>query len=242
MERKDIMKNHIGLLCVSLLLLSGCGGAKKKSKERSHIPFFKNTQKKNKSVSSRKTAEALSENLEAFSLEKDDLSQNTFSLADSDMDLFAFDDSNDSGSQENNNPLFKWDDMQTDASKDQFENLYFGFDKYSLPESEKAHLAKDIDLAKKEQCVIQDGSDSTIIIEGHSCHSAGSTAYNLALSERRARHVAKEFIDQGVEKENIRIAPRGQEMPLVHGGDKAAQSKNRRVEVFAIDASASKKA
>lgn len=236
------MKNYIKLFCLSLLILSGCGA--KKSKDRSNIPFFSDTKKKSKSVkqSSRKTKRALQENLDAFSLEKDNLSENTFSLGDSDMNLFAFDDSKNTTNSavEENTPLFKWDDLQAEESKDQFKNLYFGFDEYNLKDSESSSLKQDIKLAKQEQCLIQDG-DKKIIIEGHSCHSAGSAAYNLALSEKRARSVAKEFIKEGIEKQNIKIAPRGVEMPLVHTGDKVAQARNRRVEVFAIDAAPTKK-
>jgi len=235
------MKNYIGLFCMSLLFLAGCGS--KKSKDRSNVPFFSDTKKNSKSVkqSSRKTKRALQENLDAFALEKDNLSQSTFSLGDNDMNLFAFDDSKGTknNAQEDNTPLFKWDDMQAEESKDQFQNLYFGFDKYTLEDSESGHLEQDIKLAQEEQCLIQDG-DKKIIIEGHSCHSAGSAAYNLALSEKRARSVAKEFMNKGIEKQNIKIAPRGVEMPLVHTGGRVAQAKNRRVEVFAIDAAPTK--
>ena len=153
------------------------------------------------------------------------------------MNLFAFDDSKggDKNDLSDNTPLFKWDDLDAENSKDQFQNLYFDFDKHTVKDSEKPKLKQDIELAKKEQCVIQDGSNKTIIIEGHSCHSAGSAAYNLALSEKRARTVAKELINEGIDKQNLKIAPRGQEMPLIEHGSRAEQWQNRRVELFAID-------
>ena len=74
-----------------------------------------------------------------------------------------------------------------------------------------------------------------IVIEGHACHSAGSRAYNMALSERRARFAASRFSEAGISSTDIKIAPRGQEMPIVKGGGRQEQAPNRRVEIFAID-------
>lgn len=237
------MKNYIGLFCIALLLLPGCGGKKSKQepgerKKGSFIPFFKDTKKQ----SSKRTKRALQENLDAFALENDALSENTFSLADQDMNLFAFDDTQEVKGQsikQNNTPLFNWNDMQNEDNADHFQNLYFDFDKYKLADNEKPKLQKDIGLAKEKQCTIQHG-DKKIVIEGHACHSAGSAAYNLALSEKRARNIAEEFMKEGIDRQNIKIAPRGQEMPLIHGGSKVEQAPNRRVEVFAIDSSPTK--
>ena len=92
------MKNYIGLFCASLLFLTGCGS--KKSKHKTDIDFFKDTKNNNTPVkqSSRKTKQALQENLDAFALEKDNVSANTFSLNEKDLNTFAFDNS----SQQNN--------------------------------------------------------------------------------------------------------------------------------------------
>jgi outer membrane protein OmpA-like peptidoglycan-associated protein len=57
----------------------------------------------------------------------------------------------------------------------------------------------------------------------------------MTLSEQRAKFIATKFIDAGIEKANIKIAARGQEMPVHKGGNKDQQAVNRRVEVFAID-------
>ena len=236
------MKNYIGLFCASLLFLTGCGS--KKSKHKTDIDFFKNTKNNNTPVkqSSRKTKQALQENLDAFALEKDNVSANTFSLNEKDLNTFAFDNSSQqNNAKEDQAALFKWNNINAEESKKDFNTLYFAFDKYDLNNSEKAKLNKDIEVAKKEQSTIQNGNKK-IIIEGHACHSAGSAAYNLALSEKRARNVATEFIQQGIDKNNIKIAARGQEMPVVHGGGKAAQAPNRRAEMFVIDSAQSTKA
>ena len=74
-----------------------------------------------------------------------------------------------------------------------------------------------------------------IVVEGHACDSAGSAIYNMALSERRAKFIALQFTQAGIEKMNIKIAARGQEMPVHNGGNRHEQAVNRRVEVYAID-------
>ena len=57
----------------------------------------------------------------------------------------------------------------------------------------------------------------------------------MTLSEHRAKFIATKFMDAGINKANIKIAARGQEMPVHKGGNKHQQAVNRRVEVFAID-------
>ena len=74
-----------------------------------------------------------------------------------------------------------------------------------------------------------------IVTEGHACDSAGSAVYNMTLSQHRAEFIAKKFTDAGIDKANIKIAARGQEMPVHKGGNKHQQAVNRRVEVYAID-------
>ena len=81
--------------------------------------------------------------------------------------------------------------------------------------------------------------EPTIIIEGHACHSSGSSVYNLALSEKRAKAIADWFTSQSVPENNIKIVGRGFESPaIVSGktieGDKQQQWPNRRVEVHVL--------
>ena len=78
-----------------------------------------------------------------------------------------------------------------------------------------------------------------MVIEGHSCHSAGSAVYNLALSEKRAKALADRLVAGGVPSQNIKVVGRGQEVPaVVEGkavtGDRKEQAPNRRDEVRVI--------
>lgn len=114
-----------------------------------------------------------------------------------------------------NKSLFSWENLAAEDSKNEFKKLFFEFDRYVLEPSQSKNLALDIKEAKK---AIKEGK--TIVIEGHACHSEGSAVYNLALSEKRARHVAVNFADAGIDPKIIKIAPRGQEMPIVKGGNR----------------------
>lgn len=69
----------------------------------------------------------------------------------------------------------------------------------------------------------------TVSIEGHA-DERGSTQYNIALGERRARAVADYLLNAGVEKNRVATVSFGEEKPSNQGHDEAAWSANRRVE------------
>jgi len=166
---------------------------------------------------------------------KKDLSANAFDLNSDSMKSFALDDKiskhkSTTSTADNNSPMFSWEDQLAEDTKKLFQTIYFDFDKDFFKSSEDLKLHQNIAQAKK---MIKQGK--TIVIEGHACHSAGSRAYNMAISERRARNVAQKFAEAGIDSSHIKIAPRGQEMPVRKGGNKQEQAVNRRVEIYAID-------
>lgn len=67
-------------------------------------------------------------------------------------------------------------------------------------------------------------------LEGHS-DERGSREYNIGLGERRAQAVRRALMLQGVTEAQITTVSYGEERPTVQGGDEAAYSKNRRVEL-----------
>lgn len=212
--------SYLSIFFVGLVaLFSGC---KKEKSNANKKPFFSKMKDKNKASSSNKSS---GDNVNAFDLDDDA------------MKKFALDDklpqhtSATSGAAQNsdNNNLFSWEHLAAEDSKNAFKKLFFEFDRYVLEPSQAKDLKADIKEAKK---AIKEGK--TIVIEGHACHSEGSAVYNLALSEKRARHVAAEFAKEGIDPQIIKIAPRGQEMPIVKDGNRKQQAPNRRVEVFAI--------
>ena len=78
---------------------------------------------------------------------------------------------------------------------------------------------------------------SNLLIVGHT-DSLGTNAYNLNLSQRRARATAAFLTSQGVLLERIKSEGRGETEPIADNNTEAGQARNRRVEVaiFATDA------
>lgn len=69
----------------------------------------------------------------------------------------------------------------------------------------------------------------TVSVEGHA-DERGSTQYNIALGERRARSVADYLLNAGIEKNRVATVSFGEERPASQGHDEAAWAANRRVE------------
>ena len=82
--------------------------------------------------------------------------------------------------------------------------VFFEFDRYEIRSefSEVVALNASVILDKK----------LTVVVEGH-CDERGTTEYNLALGERRARAIFDALIDQGVPPERLRMISYGEERP-----------------------------
>ena len=74
------------------------------------------------------------------------------------------------------------------------------------------------------------GKISRVVIAGHADRS-GSPAYNMRLSERRARVAAAELVSLGVPSEIMKIEWYGETRPRVPTADGVREAQNRRVEV-----------
>lgn len=132
---------------------------------------------------------------------------------------------------------FAWLEEDDVAGSDEFEVVRFDFDRSSISPDQEPIVETNISLALE---LIEGGAeDVTIAIDGHSCNSAGSRAYNLALSEKRAKTLRDRFVEAGVPADRLKIVARGSEIPaVVNGhpvtGDRMAQAPNRRDEVHVI--------
>ena len=209
------MKKYIHIFLCSLVIITAGCGKKKNNQPTNNQAKNKKTHTKNNKKSS------FDENLEAFALDEDSLHN------------FAHDKNNastETNKSDKPNAMFQWENAAVDQSKNDFKTIYFEFDKYKITNEQEAALLADIEHAKK---MINAGK--IIVTEGHACDSAGSAVYNMTLSQHRAEFIAKKFTDAGIDKANIKIAARGQEMPVHKGGNKHQQAVNRRVEVYAID-------
>lgn len=121
-------------------------------------------------------------------------------------------------------------DIQADSAKYGLERVNFEFNKYKIDEltpDQKPVLAHNAKILKS----LSD-KGYRFSIEGHACDSAGSTEYNMMLSEDRAKEVQKYMVRQGV-KGPISVVGFGCEHLLVPSGDRKQQAPNRRVEIYA---------
>ena len=71
---------------------------------------------------------------------------------------------------------------------------------------------------------------SRIILEGHA-DERGSSEYNIALGEQRAKSVFRMMKVQGVSDSQLEIVSYGEEKPASDGMDEASWQLNRRVEI-----------
>lgn len=79
--------------------------------------------------------------------------------------------------------------------------------------------------------LILSAKDVDVLIHGHA-DRAGSEAYNLALSERRAAYVRGRLVKSGVNDKRIQHYGFGESDPKVPTDDGAREPYNRRVEIF----------
>jgi peptidoglycan-associated lipoprotein len=100
--------------------------------------------------------------------------------------------------------------------------IFFAFDSFELTPESRDVLTSKADTLKKYSLF-------NIVIEGH-CDERGTSEYNLALGERRAK-AAQQFLSQlGISDGRMTIVSYGKERPLDPGKTEAAWSKNRRDE------------
>lgn len=107
----------------------------------------------------------------------------------------------------------------------------FEFDKADLTPGAQAELRKAAELIRK-------APPGAIDVIGHS-DATGDDAYNLRLSEKRARSVAGWFAQQvGVRQRAFRVSGKGETDPIAPNrtadgkDDAAGRARNRRVEVI----------
>lgn len=117
-------------------------------------------------------------------------------------------------------------DMQKASSLAQLqsalEKIYFDFDSSALSGPSRATLTKNAAAIRKQPA-------AKVRIEGN-CDERGSSEYNLALGERRAKAAQQYLVTSGVKPEQLSIISYGKEKPAVQGSDEAAMAKNRRDE------------
>jgi peptidoglycan-associated lipoprotein len=102
----------------------------------------------------------------------------------------------------------------------ELKDIYFDFDQSAIREDSKKLLNENIEWLRKNPA-------AKATIEGH-CDERGSSEYNLALGERRARATRDYLVAAGVAVNRIGTISFGKERPFVLGHDESAWKWNRR--------------
>jgi peptidoglycan-associated lipoprotein len=100
------------------------------------------------------------------------------------------------------------------------EDVYFDFDSSALGD-----LAKNV-LPRKAEW-LRMNMDASIIIEGH-CDERGTSAYNIALGDRRAESAKAFLLDLGIDANQLSTISYGEERPVDMGKSEESWAKNRR--------------
>ena len=197
----------VSILTIALLLsLPACMGNKNKTAQ---------TNKKNKveqSVDMFSSVEMASDFYDE-DMEDDSDIHTFFDFDDESGEFTPGDESIELYNDNDSSDLISW----VDAQDDEFKNIYFGFNHYGVRADQEKALSADIEQVKQMLAEADVESQPTIVIEGHACQE-GTPAYNLALSEKRAKNVADLFVAAGVDKDTIKVVGRGQEVPVVING------------------------
>lgn len=99
-------------------------------------------------------------------------------------------------------------------------DIPFQYDSAALTETARATL-------EKHAVWLQTHRDVRVTIEGH-CDERGTTDYNLALGEQRARTAWDYLVSLGVSADRLRTVSYGKERPLDPGHTEEAYARNRR--------------
>jgi outer membrane protein OmpA-like peptidoglycan-associated protein len=86
------------------------------------------------------------------------------------------------------------------------------------------------DVLQSVSLVLTEFDRSLVTVEGHT-DSDGSNAYNLELSQDRARAVADFLSDQGVDPRRLSIEGYGEMRPIATNATAQGKALNRRVEI-----------
>ncbi len=98
--------------------------------------------------------------------------------------------------------------------------VYFPFDQYVITPEAQAVISDAANYAKS-------GNATRVVVVGHT-DTSGSAAYNVRLSERRAKAAADALVSAGVDQTKLSVDWKGETMPAVNTGDGVKEPLNRR--------------
>lgn len=102
-------------------------------------------------------------------------------------------------------------------------DLFFDVDKTTIKSTSAKALEEIFNM-------MEDNPSITIVITGHTDNTA-SDAYNMRLSQGRAKSVYNEMIKRGIEPSRMKWQGKGMREPIDTNSTEAGRAKNRRVEI-----------
>jgi len=100
------------------------------------------------------------------------------------------------------------------------QDVFFDFDRSNIRSDGKPALNEDAGWLRVHKTAV-------ITIEGH-CDERGTSEYNMALGEHRARAAKDYLMAMGIDGTQVRTVSYGKERPFVSGHDESAWKQNRR--------------
>ena len=98
--------------------------------------------------------------------------------------------------------------------------VYFPFDKYEITPEAMSVVQQAADYAKS-------GNATKVVVVGHT-DTSGGFAYNMRLSERRAKATADQLVADGVPQGILDVSWKGYTEPAVQTGPGVKEPLNRR--------------
>lgn len=102
------------------------------------------------------------------------------------------------------------------------ERIFFEFDASTI-------TSKASSILKSNAKTMKNNAKMRVLVEGH-CDERGTTEYNIALGERRAKATLDYLVSLGVERNRLDSKSWGEERPLDTAQSESAYKKNRRAE------------
>lgn len=119
-------------------------------------------------------------------------------------------------------------DGRCEVKRCEVEPIYFDFNESAIRLDQESVVAANV------ACMNQSGGTATrpYRAEGH-CDERGSDEYNLALGQRRAASVVRQYVTRGVDKSRLSVISYGEEKPVCGQSNESCWRQNRRVETVA---------
>lgn len=223
-----MIKKEITIPLILLISLAGCKDKKHKKSHKSDtkaaIVLPKADGRSASEIGNNDILSFFDDTVDAYAFDNDDI------------EIAVADDKASAWVSKDNKGAISW--IESAYEKNGLQTVYFGFNKYGVTNDQRAIVEADAQAVK--EILKNFDADSTIVIEGHACSSAGTPSYNVQLSEKRADYVANLLKMHGVDARRIKVVGRGQEMPaIVNGkpvsGSREEQWPNRRVEIRVVE-------